>query len=185
MRKGFTSFILLIVIGAFVAIGLGIGAGYLEKQSSSVETINEAIQENPISQAAEVIERIDPERQLAQARDVQRRSDLLNTTNAIYQYAAENDGLLPGDRSFPTIPTCIGSSPECFDLWNMDTINQYINVLPENTFKTPLDPLNGTEENTGYTIHVVSCTDVIEEVNCGRVIATAKGELEPEISVVR
>ncbi|OGM29186.1 hypothetical protein A2801_02350 [Candidatus Woesebacteria bacterium RIFCSPHIGHO2_01_FULL_41_10] len=109
-----------------------------------------------------------------QARDSQRRSDLYAITNAIYQYAAEHNGNLPGETSFPIVETCIGSSSECFDLANAgeDTI------VPTYIAQIPIDPTVGTKENTGYMISM--------DEN-GRVVATAPSSeaVESPITVTR
>ncbi|MEK7166689.1 MAG: type II secretion system protein, partial [Patescibacteria group bacterium] len=53
-----------------------------------------------------VLVAVNPGRQFANARDTQRRSDLYSITNAIYQYATENNGNIPTDIT--TSPTRMG-----------------------------------------------------------------------------
>lgn len=102
---------------------------------------------------------------LAQTRDVERKSDLTAIAGAVYEYAAENNGLLPNNDKFPTEPTCIGNSQECFDLISLGILTPF-----------PKDPSNGTEGNSGYEIF--KRTD-------GRVVTLAKGEIDSLIQVVR
>lgn len=117
------------------------------------------------------------ESQFQKARDTQKRADLYSITNAIYQFAAEHDGILPNttDAQFPQNSTCIGTAKNCFNLGvagyqNKDTIiPTYISIIP-------IDPVSGTTENTGYYI--------FKDSN-GRIEASAVGEIEPIIKVTR
>jgi hypothetical protein len=170
MEKGSSLLIFIVIVGLIVAIGGGIGLAYLQKNNTDVaETVTETVASNPVSKTAEVIDRIDVDGQFMSTRDTQRRADLITITGAVYQYASENDGELPGDELFPKTPTCIGTSSECYDLGSYGIVPTYVAEMP-------MDPLNGTGENTGYTIFMS---------NQGRVVATAKGEKEAEISIVR
>ncbi len=53
--------------------------------------------------ASIVIVAINPTKQLGDARDAQRRSDVNTILNAVYQYAIDNNGTLP--TGIPTAPT--------------------------------------------------------------------------------
>lgn len=135
--------------------------------------------------AAIVLVAVNPGRQFAQARDTQRRSDLLQLTNAIYEYAAEHEGNLPDldpdplVNSFPTTPTCVGTGASCFDLGSAGEaestpigepiVPTYIAAIPE-------DPSVGIVSDTGYTVYVGAD---------GRVVASASGELAGVITVQR
>lgn len=138
MRKGFTLIELLVVIGVIAIL------------------------------AAIVLVAVNPGRQFASARDTQRRSDLYSITNAVYQYAAEHNGNLPG--SFPSSATCIGTDAACFDL-SASVVATYIAEMP-------YDPSNPDADasNTQYTIY--------EDAN-GRIVAEATGELTTTITVTR
>jgi prepilin-type N-terminal cleavage/methylation domain-containing protein len=115
--------------------------------------------------AAVVLVAVNPGRQFASARDTQRRADLYGITNAIYQYASENNGDIP--TAITATPTFIGTSGV-----NLATVlaPTYIAAIPE-------DPSNGTPANTQYIIFRQG----------GRIIASASSELNPGtyISVVR
>ena len=136
--------------------------------------------------AAIVLVAVNPGRQFAQARDTQRRSDLLQLTNAIYEYAAEHEGNLPDldvdplVNSFPTTPTCVGTGGSCFDLGAAGEAEAAAGaqepVVPTYIAGMPMDPSVGITADTGYTIYVG--TD-------GRVVASASGELVGVITVQR
>jgi len=132
--------------------------------------------------AAIVLVAVNPGRQFAQARDTQRRSDLYSITNAIYQFAAEHDGNLPGDddslteHNFPTTATCVGTGGSCFDLANAGEVDGGSDgaddtIVPTYIADIPTDPSTGTAANTQYLIHVNEN---------GRVVASASGELTTE-----
>lgn len=110
--------------------------------------------------AAVVLIAINPGRQFASSRDTQRRSDLYSITNAIYQYAAENNGNLP--TSITTTPTHIGTNPSLANLGS-DLVPTYMAAIP-------YDPSTGNAGNTQYTIY--------QDAN-GRVVASASSELTP------
>jgi type IV pilus assembly protein PilA len=138
MKKGFTLIELLVVIGII---------GIL---------------------AAVVIIAVNPARQFASARDTQRRADLYSISNAIYQYAVENNGNLPTDITVS--PTLMGTAGGLVDLTQ--------ELVPTFIVDIPRDPSNGTPANTQYTIY--------RDVN-GRVVATGASELNPgsSITVIR
>lgn len=111
--------------------------------------------------AAVVIIAVNPQRQFSSARDTQRRADLYSITNAVYQYATENNGNLP--VAITTTPTNIGTGGGLVDL-STDLVPTYIAQIPVDPGPT------GTPENTQYTIYL--------DAN-GRVVASASSELNP------
>lgn len=110
--------------------------------------------------ATVVLVAVNPARQFASARDTQRRADLYGLTNAIYQYAIENNGVIPA--IITATPTHIGTSGGLVNLASI-LVPTYIAAIPK-------DPQNGTDGDTLYTIY--------RDVN-GRVVATAASELTP------
>jgi prepilin-type N-terminal cleavage/methylation domain-containing protein len=118
--------------------------------------------------AAVVLVAVNPGRQFASARDAQRRSDLYSLTNAVYQYATENNGNLP--VIITSTPTNVGTQGGNINLSTL-LVPTYIAAIPK-------DPTNGTDANTQYTIY--------KDTN-GRIVASASSELNPgsSISVVR
>ena len=112
--------------------------------------------------AAVVLVAVNPGRQFNSARDTQRRADLYSITNAVYQYATENNGTLPA--AITTSPGYIGTAG--VDL-SGDLVPTYIADIP-------VDPTAGTAANTLYTIYL--------DAN-GRVVATASSELNPGTTI--
>ncbi|HUQ85903.1 MAG TPA: type II secretion system protein [Candidatus Limnocylindrales bacterium] len=127
---------------------------------------------------------INPARQFAQSNDTKRKSDVTAILNAIGQFAADNNGSLPGDNPVPanseitTSPQLISSAESnlCAFL-----VTQYMAALPS-------DPTTGSPTgmipqpcpavyDTGYTV-VKSALD-------NRVTITATGQITPIITATR
>jgi hypothetical protein len=87
-------------------------------------------------------------------------------TNAVYQYAVENNGNLPSVVT--TTPTDVGTGT---GLVNLEPI-----LVPTYIAAIPFDPSNGTAADTNYTIFTTSE---------GRLVASATGELVGSITVNR
>jgi prepilin-type N-terminal cleavage/methylation domain-containing protein len=127
--------------------------------------------------AAVVLVAVNPGRQFASARDTQRKSDLYAITNAIYQYAAENDGNLPD--VITDTPTHIGTDPGLINLATYDPgTGPEPLLVPTYIPAIPFDPSNGDDGDTQYTIY--------KDVN-NRIVASASSELNvgEVLSVVR
>lgn len=116
--------------------------------------------------AAVVLVAVNPGRQFASARDTQRRADLYGITNAIYQYATENNG---------TIPTAITINSANIGTGGVDLSTV---LVPTYIAAIPRDPSNGTDADTQYSIYRNAS---------GRIVASASSELNAGsfISVVR
>ena len=114
--------------------------------------------------AAVVLVAVNPGRQFASARDTQRRSDLYGLTNAIYQYAVENNGNIPA--AITTTATNVGTG--------VGLINLSAVLVPTYIAAIPKDPSNGTDANTQYAI---------SRNTSGRVVASASSELNPGTSI--
>jgi prepilin-type N-terminal cleavage/methylation domain-containing protein len=127
---------------------------------------------------------VNPGRQMAKARDSQRKTDLVAILSGVMQYASEHSGDLPdtdGDpdtSNFPTSPTCIGSAVGCFDLANAGETGD--EIVPVYMVSMPHDPRFADETDpqldTGYMIYA--------DEN-GRLHASATGEVESSIAVSR
>lgn len=136
--------------------------------------------------ATTVFAAVNPGRQLAKARDTQRKTDLVAILSTVYQYASEHSGELPdtdGDpatNNFPTTETCIGTDASCFDLGGAGETGE--EIVPVYLYTLPKDPkvvatgVPGTDADIGYTIYV--------DTN-GHIHASAVGETETPITQVR
>lgn len=125
--------------------------------------------------AAVVLVAVNPSRQFSSARDTQRRSDLYAVTNAVYQYAAENDGDLPEN---PVNTPIITTTPQ--DLATAGTLSTGLApvLVPTYLPALPYDPATGSPTLSNYSIFL--------DAN-GRVVASASSELNPTqvISITR
>lgn len=125
-----------------------------------------------------VLVAINPGRQFAMARDTQRRSDLYSITNALYQYAAENDGNFPDlVENIGTYGRCLGTGSStngdaCIDLSVAPPAGLVDTYIPE----MPIDPDSAVYDAgfTGYWVWV----DTNE-----RIQATAASEVNAGTSI--
>ena len=107
---------------------------------------------------------VNPARQFAQARNTQRESDVNEFLDAIYAYAADNNGNLPAgiDGTLKTIAS--GGA--------VGTVDLCVTLVPRYIADLPIDPTTGTQApansvctdpnatyNTQYTIIRSSATD--------------------------
>ena len=141
--------------------------------------------------AAIVLVAVNPGRQFAQARNTTRQSDLIQITNAMYEFAAEHDGNLPATTFSGGLPVAISdcTTPEVIGTGGFDLANAGDKTDPTtdgaadkdlivSTYiaAIPLDPSSGTAADTGYTVCVEN----------GRVTASADdAELGATITVTR
>lgn len=123
--------------------------------------------------AAVVIVAINPTKQLADARNAQRRSDVNTVLNAVYQYAIDNSGTLPTGITTTSKEICITSTTDCeSDGVDLDVLTgSYLVKLP----KDPQAPASAT--GTDYMIF---------QNSNGRVTVSApRAEQSATISVTR
>ncbi len=123
--------------------------------------------------ASIVIVAINPTKQLGDARDAQRRSDVNTILNAVYQYAIDNNGTLPsGIPTTTALTICKASVAPCNAGVNLRVLTgAYLVSIPAD----PQAPAAGT--GTNYTI--------VQDAN-GRITVAAPGaEQTTNISVTR
>jgi prepilin-type N-terminal cleavage/methylation domain-containing protein len=109
--------------------------------------------------ASIVIVAINPTKQLADARNAQRRSDVNTLLNAVYQYAIDNNGNLPGclptatastALNICTVGSCTGVANGC----NLSALTgTYLVSLP-------IDPSGATGNDTMYDVLKTSANRV-------------------------
>jgi prepilin-type N-terminal cleavage/methylation domain-containing protein len=94
-----------------------------------------------------VILAINPGKQLGDARNAQRRSDVATILNAVYQYSIDNDGVLP--EGITTTPTEIcatgGICTDLVDLSILPSGEKYLTAIPNEPQKT-------NDNGAGYMI---------------------------------
>lgn len=94
-----------------------------------------------------VIVAVNPFKQLADARNTQRRADVTTVLNAVYQYTVDNTGTIPA--VITTTPTAVcataGVCTGLIDLSILTTNEKYLTALPK-------DPVTGTVNSTFYNI---------------------------------
>lgn len=95
----------------------------------------------------ELVSSAAPVQQLSDARNAQRRADVNTILNATYQYAIDNNGLVPSSISTVEKEICTSRpGADCTGLVNLSILTgSYLVAIPR-------DPLAATENSTRYTI---------------------------------
>ncbi len=125
--------------------------------------------------AAVVIIAINPGRQLSQARNAQRWSNVNTILNAVHQYAVDNSGNLPSGIVESAAEICRTDAGSCNGLLDLDELTDDEVYL----VSIPIDPScsSGCGNGTGYSI---------QQTSNGRITVSAPdAELEQTISVTR
>ncbi len=122
--------------------------------------------------ASIVILAINPSKQLAEARNTERRLDVNTVLNAVYQYAIDNEVLPPSITTTPTeiCRTGAGSCAGLIDLSVLEAGELYLVDLPN-------DPTGASTNGTGYVI--------VKSANDRVTVSAPSAELGASISVTR
>lgn len=110
--------------------------------------------------ASIVIVAINPTKQLGDARDAQRKSDVNTILSAVYQYAIDNDGNLPSGIDTTNREVCATGSTDTGECISLDVLTGSYLV------RIPRDPQAATATGTNYWI--------VEGAN-GRITVSAPG----------
>jgi len=94
-----------------------------------------------------VIVALNPNKQLGDTRNSQRRSDVNTILNAVYQYTIDNDGVLPTNITTTQTEICKtgGTCTGLIDLSVLTADEKYI-------ISMPFDPTGGSTNGAGYEI---------------------------------
>ena len=101
--------------------------------------------------ASIVIVAINPTKQLGDARNAQRRSDVNSVLNAVYQYAIDNDGNIPSVITGTRTEVC-SSATEATDCTGLIDLAVLTGTY---LFTIPLDPQETNAAHSGYAIQQV------------------------------
>lgn len=117
-----------------------------------------------------VIIAVNPARQVAQARNAQRRADVLTILNGVHQYLIDNGNFPAGivEETYYQLGTAgEGCNLDCGDDWllEVDCLDLSGDLSPTYITAIPVDPLPlGTSEQTGYAIYREVVNDVITRI---------------------
>lgn len=92
---------------------------------------------------------INPKKQLAKMRNDDRRSNAQNILNAVYQYAVDNNNVLPSSITETPKMICKPKAASCDGLVDLSEVvaqKKYISDIP-------VDPLEKNPNSSGYEIY--------------------------------
>jgi type IV pilus assembly protein PilA len=133
--------------------------------------------------AAIVLVAINPTRQLAQARNAERRSEVLAISNAVYQFTIDNNGLPAGiDATLRNVISTAGTTT-CTTVGAValaTNVSDFVNSITSTTSYIAAIPRDPQVASTG-------CSDFLIQTTTGnRIIVSApRAELSATISVTR
>ncbi|EKE20398.1 MAG: hypothetical protein ACD_8C00006G0010 [uncultured bacterium] len=96
---------------------------------------------------------LNPEKKLLERRNSQRRSDVVNILNAVYQYGVDNEGKLP--QSITNVPTmiCQTGASSCDGLVDLSAV---VEIEKKLLSEVPMDPKEKSLNGAGYQISKLS-----------------------------
>lgn len=121
-----------------------------------------------------VIVAINPNKQLGDTRNADRRSDVNTILNAVYQYAIDNNGTLPASITTTQTEICATGASDCTGLVNLSVLTaseKYLTSMPS-------DP-NGTCATNGV------CYEIVKSANGRITVVAPDAEQGATISVTR
>lgn len=125
--------------------------------------------------AAIVIVAINPGRQVSQANNTQRSSDVKTILDAVHQYSIDNRGVYPS--AITGTATVVGSGTGQIDICS-DLVPTYIAELPFDPTADGASYTDCTSYDTGYTI--------VQDATTSRItVAAPNAELSETVSVTR
>lgn len=124
--------------------------------------------------AAVVIVAINPARQISQANNTQRSSDVKTILDAVHEYAIDNRGTLP--TGITSTATVVGSGTGQVDICSL-LVPTYVAAMPFDPTATGAAYTDCTSYDTGYTI----ASDTSGRVT----VAAPTAELSETISITR
>ncbi len=125
--------------------------------------------------AAIVIVAINPGRQISQANNTQRSSDIKTILDAVHEYGIDNRGIYPA--GITATATVVGSAVGEIDIC-ADLVPTYVAEMPYDPTSTGAGYTDCTTYTTGYTI--------VDDATSGRITVAAPGaELSETLSVTR
>ena len=121
-----------------------------------------------------VIVAINPARQISQANNAERDSDVKALLDAVHEYAIDNRGALP--TGITAVATVVGSGAGQIDICT-DLVATYMAEMPFDPTATGAAYTDCTTYHTGYTI--------LEDADGRVTVAAPTAELSETISVTR
>lgn len=96
---------------------------------------------------------INPAKKLLEMRNSQRRTDVANILDSVYQYALDNNGDLPSSVTSQPTTICRSGAQSCD---GMVDISQIINNKKYLLSAVPVDPVEKNTNSSGYQISKLS-----------------------------
>ncbi len=121
-----------------------------------------------------VIVAINPARQISQANNTERSSDIQTVLNAVHEYAIDNRGVLPA--AITTTATVVGSGDSQIDICGV-LVPTYVAEMPYDPIASGADYTSCASYDTGYTI--------AKDANGRITVAAPSAELSEVLSVTR